>query len=51
MVMGAEECGISAGEDLEEEKEDNTTTINGDNQEHTTIKQNTMEVGGRRRQW
>jgi hypothetical protein len=51
MVMGAEECGAGAGEDLEEEKEDNTMTINGDNQQHTTIKHNTVKVGGRRRQW
>jgi len=28
-VAGAEECGAGAGEDLEEEKGDNTTTNNG----------------------
>ena len=51
MVAGAEECGAGAGEDLEVEKGDNTTMINDDDRQHTTIKQNTVEVGGRRRRW
>jgi hypothetical protein len=50
-VAGAEECGAGAGEDLEDEKEDNMTTNNDDDQQHTTIKQNTVEVGGRRTRW
>ncbi len=48
-VAGAEECGAGAGEDLEEEKGDNMTTNNDDDRQHTTIKQNMVEVGGRRR--
>ena len=48
MVAGAEECGAGAGEDLEVEKGDNTTMINDDDRQHTTIKQNTVEVGARR---
>jgi hypothetical protein len=51
MVAGAEECGASAGKDLEEEKGEHTTTNNDDDQQHTTIKQNRMEVGGRQRRW
>jgi hypothetical protein len=43
-VAGAEECGASAGKDLEEEKGDNTRTNNDNDQQHTTIKQNTVEV-------
>ncbi len=43
-MVGAEECGASAGKDLEEEKGDNTRTNN-----NTTIKQNMGEVGGRQR--
>ena len=46
MVAGAEECGAGAGKDLEEEKGINTTMINDDDRQHTTIKQNTVEVGG-----
>jgi len=37
MVAGAEECDAGAGEDLEEEKGDNTTMINDDDRQHTTI--------------
>jgi len=37
MVAGAEECGVGAGEDLEEEKGDSTMMINDDDQQHTTI--------------
>jgi hypothetical protein len=48
-VAGAEECGAGAGEDLEEEKGDNTTTNNGDDRQHTTIKQNKVDGGGRRK--
>jgi len=44
-VAGAEECGAGAGEDLEDEKGDNTMTKNDDDRQHTTIKQNTVEVG------
>jgi hypothetical protein len=51
MVAGDEECGAGAGEDLEEEKGDNTRMNNDDDRQHTTIKQNTVEVGGRRRRW
>ena len=51
MVAGAEECGTGAGEDLEVEKGDNTTMNNDDDRQHTTIKQNTVEAGGRRRLW
>ena len=51
MVAGAEECGAGAGEDLEVEKGDNTMMINDDGRQHTTIKQNTVEAGGRRRRW
>jgi hypothetical protein len=51
MVAGAEESGASAGTDLEEEKGDNTRTNIYDDRQHTTIKQNTMEVGGRWRRW
>jgi hypothetical protein len=51
MVAGAEECGAGAGKDLEEEKGINTTMINDDDRQHTTIKQDTVEVGGRRRRW
>ncbi len=47
-MVGAEECGAGAGKDLEEEKGENMTTNNDDDQQHTTIKQNTVEVGGRR---
>jgi hypothetical protein len=50
-VAGAEECGAGAGKDLEDEKGDNTTTNNGNDRQHTTIKQNMAEVGGRRRRW
>jgi hypothetical protein len=46
-VAGAEECCASAGKDLEEEKGDNTRTNNIDDRQYTTIKQNTVEVGGR----
>ena len=46
MVAGAEECGAGTGEDLEEDKGDNTMMINDDDRQHTTIKQNTVEVGG-----
>jgi hypothetical protein len=49
-VAGAEECRASASEDLEEEKGDNTRTNNNDDRQYTTIKQNTVEVGGRWRQ-
>ena len=45
-MVGAEECGTGAGEDLEEEKGDNTMTNNNNDRQHTTIKQNTVEVGG-----
>ncbi len=50
-MAGAEECGAGAGagEDLEEEKGDNMRTNNDDDRQHTTIKQNTVEVGGRLR--
>jgi len=51
MVAGAEECGAGAGKDLEEEKGDNTMMINDDERRHTTIKQNTVEAGGRWRRW
>ncbi len=44
-MAGAEGCGAGAGEDLEDEKGDNTTTNNGDDQQHTTIKYG----GGRRK--
>ncbi len=44
MVVGAEECGAGTGEDLEDEKGDNTMTNNDDDRQHTTIKQNTAEV-------
>ena len=37
-VARAEEYGASAGEDLEEEKGDNTRTNNDDDRQHTTIK-------------
>jgi hypothetical protein len=47
MVAGAEGCGAGAGKDLEDEKGDNTTTNNDNGQQHTTIKQNTVEVGRR----
>jgi hypothetical protein len=50
-VVGAEECGTGAGKDLEEEKGDNTMTNNNNDRQHTTIKQNTVEVGGRWRRW
>jgi len=50
-VTGAEECGAGAGEDLEEEKGDNMRTNNHDDRQHTTIKQNMLEVGGRQRRW
>jgi len=51
-VAGADECvGTGAGEDLEEEKGDNTRTNINNDQQHTTIKQNTLEVGGRQRRW
>jgi hypothetical protein len=50
-VVGAEECGAGAGEDLEEEKGDDMTANKGDDRQHTTIKQNTVEVGGRQRWW
>ena len=45
-MAGAEECGAGAGEDLEVEKGDNTMMINDDDRQHTTIKQNMVEVGG-----
>jgi hypothetical protein len=51
MVAGAEGCGAGAGEDLEDEKGDNMTPNNDDDRQHTTIKQNTAEVGGTRRRW
>ena len=51
MATGAEECGASADKDLEEEKGDNTRTNNNNDLQHTTIKQNTVEVGGKRRRW
>ncbi len=51
MMAGAEECGAGTGEDLEVEKGDNTTMINDDDRPHTTIKQNTVEAGGRWRRW
>ncbi len=35
--------------DLEEEKGDNTRTNNNEDRQHTTIKHDTVEVGGRRR--
>ena len=44
MVAGAEECGTGTGKDPEEEKGDNTMTNNDDDRQHTTIKQNTVEV-------
>ena len=46
MVVGADECGTSTGEDLEleEEKGDNMRTNNDNDRQHTTIKQNTVEV-------
>ena len=45
MMAGAEECGAGAGEDLEEEKGDNTRTNNDNHRQHTTIKLNTLEEG------
>jgi len=51
MVAGAEECGAGAGEDLEDEKGYNMMTNSDDDQHHTTIKQNTVEVGARRTRW
>jgi len=42
---------VAPAEDLEEEKGDNTRMNNDNDQQHTTIKQNTVEVGGRRRRW
>jgi hypothetical protein len=52
MVVGAEECGAGAGEDLEEEKGDNTRTTNDDDdRQHTTIKHNMLEEGERWRRW
>ena len=45
MVVGAEMCVACSGKDLEEEKGDRTTTNNNDDGQHTTIKQNTVEVG------
>ena len=33
-MAGAEECGASAGKDLEEEKGDNTTTNNDNDGQH-----------------
>ena len=51
MVAGDEECGAGTGKDLEKEKRDNTTMINDDDRQHTTMKQNTVEVGRRRRTW
>ncbi len=51
MVLGAEECGAGAGEDLEEKKGDNTRTNNGDDRQHTTIKHNMLEEGEIRRRW
>jgi hypothetical protein len=51
MVAGAEECGAGAGKDLEEEKGDSMRTNNNNDQQYTTIKHNTVEVGGRQRQW
>jgi len=50
-VAGAEECGASAGKDLEEEKGYITRRNNDDDRQHTTIKQNTVKVGGRWRRW
>jgi hypothetical protein len=50
-VAGDEECGVGADKDLEEEKGDNTRMNNDNDRQHTTIKQNTVEVGGRRRRW
>ncbi len=44
MVVEAEECGAGAGEDLEEEKGDNTMMINDDDRQHTTTKQNMVEA-------
>ncbi len=38
MVVGAEECGASAGKDLEEEKGDNTRTNNNDNLEYPAVR-------------
>ena len=49
MVAEAEECGAGTGKDLEEEKGDNMTTNNDDDRQRTTIKQNMVEVGERRR--
>jgi hypothetical protein len=51
MVAGVEECGAGAGEDLEEEKGDDMMTNKDEDRQHTTIKQNTVEVGGRLRRW
>jgi hypothetical protein len=51
MVLGAEECGAGAVEDLEEKKGDNTRTNNGDDRQHTTIKHNMLEEGEIRRRW
>jgi hypothetical protein len=50
-VAGAEECGAGAGKDLEEEKRDNQLMNNNNDRQHTTIKQNTVEVGKRRSRW
>jgi hypothetical protein len=46
MVAGAEECGAGAGEDVKEEKGENTITHNDDDRQHTKIKQNMVEVRG-----
>jgi hypothetical protein len=50
-VAGDEECGVGADKDLEEEKGDNTRMNNDNDRHRTTIKQNTVEVGGRWRRW
>jgi hypothetical protein len=48
-VAGADERGVGAGKDLEDEKGDNTTMNNDNDQQHTTNQKQIVEVGGRRR--